>query len=266
MKRRKDIRQVRNYALYYGVGNANELAEFDLVIVEPLGQTKSNLTIMHQSKTIVIAYVSIMEIHPYHACFGILQDDDFLNANGQRLKNDAYNTYILDLRSTRWLGVLNHHIGNLLLNEDYDGIFLDTIGNVEMNHLPVGMQHIQKQAAISFIMQTRHIFPEAIIIQNNGLESLCLQAAPWLDAICWENPPFENKSSIKWMDMIITRLNQLKKENGIQTLLLLEQSDVEENNKASLAKKLANTNGFLVYVAPYQYVSSVNIERISRDV
>jgi hypothetical protein len=262
MMRREEIHQVRNYALYYGVGNENELAEFDLVIVEPLGQSRSNLRIMHQSRTMVIAYVSVMEIHPYHAFFGMLQDDDFLNVNGQRLKNEAYDTYLLDLSSTRWLGVLNHHIGKLLLNEDYDGVFLDTIGNIEMNIIPIGMQLIQEQAAISFIKQTRHIFPEAIIIQNNGLESLCLQVAPWIDAICWENPPFENNSSIKWMEMIITRLAKLKKENGIQTLLLLEQSDIEENNKASLAKKLAYNYGFLVYVAPLQYVSSVNIDSI----
>jgi polysaccharide biosynthesis protein PelA len=251
---------VRNYALYYGVGNENELAEFDLVIVEPLGQSRSNLRKMHQSRTMVIAYVSVMEIHPYHACFGMLQDDDFLNVNGQRLKNEAYGTYLLDLRSTRWLGLLNHHIGKLLLHDAYDGIFLDTIGNVEMNQLSIGVQHIQEQAAISFIKQTRNVFPEAIIIQNNGLESLYLQVAPWIDAICWENPPFENNSAKKWMDMIITRLDKLKKEKGIQIMLLLEQSDIEENNKTSLAKKLAFTYGFLVYVAPFQYVSRVNIE------
>jgi endo-alpha-1,4-polygalactosaminidase (GH114 family) len=266
MKRREEMHQVRNYALYYGVGKANELAEFDLVIVEPLGQTLSNITLMHQSGTIVIAYISVMEIHPDHACFEMLQDEDFLITNGQRLKNESYGTYLLDLRSSRWLGLLNHHIGKLLLHDAYDGIFLDTIGNVEMNQLSIGVQLIQEQAAISFIKQTRNVFPEAIIIQNNGLESLCLKVAPWIDAICWENPPFENNSAKKWMDMIITRLDTLKKEKGIQTMLLLEQLDLEENNKTSLAKKLAYTYGFLVYVAPFQYVSRVNIENTPQEI
>jgi hypothetical protein len=262
MKSRLKMEQLNNYALYYGTGKEAELANFDLAIVEPLGQTRSSIQFMHEKETLVIAYISVIEIHPTNLLFGLLKDEDFLSMNGQRLMNKEYGTYLLDLHSTRWIGLMNHHIGKLLMNELYDGIFLDTIGNVGMHQIPQSIQFSQEEAAISWVKQIRNIFPETIIIQNNGLESLCLNVATWIDAICWENPPLEDHSSKEWNEVIITRLAQLKKEFGIQTLLLLEQINDEESNKRRLAREVASTYDFLVYFAPYQYVSNVNIENV----
>ena len=79
MKSRLKMEQLNNYALYYGTGKETELANFDLAIVEPLGQTRSSIQFMHEKETLVIAYISVIEIHPTNLLFGLLKDEDIEN-------------------------------------------------------------------------------------------------------------------------------------------------------------------------------------------
>jgi endo-alpha-1,4-polygalactosaminidase (GH114 family) len=251
------LQEAKKYALYYGTGRAEALLEYDLAVVEPLGQNKTTVERMQQANTIVIGYVSVMEIHPSHLHFNRLKAEDFLVVNGQPCINEAYGTYLLDLRSKRWLGMLNHQIGNLLLHTGYDGIFLDTIGDVEMRMIPPGLQIHQIQAAVRWMEQLRVIFPEHILVQNNGLEVLCLQTAPWIDAICWENPPFGVNSALEWMEETFNRLDQLQQKHLFKTLLLFEQASADMKPIQLLIEQAAKKYKFLSYIAPAEYVSDV---------
>lgn len=50
-----------------------------------------------------------------------------------------------------------------------------------------------------------------ILIQNNGLESVYLETAPYIDGICWGNPPFSLTESDALTVHMIQHLTFLQK-------------------------------------------------------
>jgi polysaccharide biosynthesis protein PelA len=159
----------------------------------------------------------MMEIAAFDPLFTYLHDSDFLrNEQGIPVKNDSYDTFMLDLCSTRWHGLLHHRIGRLLTKGRYDGVFLDTIGNVEMLEIPEALRARQFQAAIQLVEEIREYHADCVLIQNNGLNALCLETARHLDGICWENPAFHISSALDWSNGVSRKLKSLSNTEGIR--------------------------------------------------
>jgi hypothetical protein len=257
MDRKTLFQKAKNFGLYYGTGKTEELSRFDIAIVEPLGQNASSIDELRSNKTLVFGYISIMEISAGSKEFFLLSDRDFLNINGQVIKNTDYSTFLLDLTCEKWKRLLIHNIGRLFVQSGYDGVFLDTIGNVESAAFPPAVAASQLSAAAGIVTEIRKNYPGHLIIQNNGLEKLCLLTSRLIDGICWENPPIGLPKSQSWMDAVGGRLNELKNASGLKTLVLIEEnhaSGLDNDKVLEFSKK----NGYLTYFAPYRYISKVN--------
>lgn len=254
----------KNFSLYYGLGREDELAAFDVAIVEPAGQSDASVIRMQKSGTLVLAYLSIMEISPTDPQVRMLKTEDFLYVDGQPVINREYRNFLLDLRSRRWLGLLFHKIGKYIVQSGYDGLFLDTIGDVESVELNFGARDLQLMAAVDFLRRIRSMYPSLILVQNCGLERLCYFSAQYINGLCWENPPLDRNACRPWVEMIINQLEQLKKKYGTKVLLLLEgkvgiaEYDQPVGNNYRMALRIANKNDFLLYRAPFRYVRGVN--------
>jgi hypothetical protein len=255
MKRRQRFQQAGSYALYYGQGEEERLSRYQIAIVEPLGQTMETVRRLQAAGTLVVAYVSVVEVADYDESFHLLTNEDFiLDKDDRPLRNEAFNTYMMDLRSVKWLGLLHHRIGSKLLRNGYDGVFLDTIGNVEMEYPRIPQRHEQIAAAAQFVRRLRELFPEHIIIQNNGLNELCMQTAPWIDGLCWENPDFVNPRSVAWANAVAERIGLLSETYGLRVLLLSERGEGIRQRMAQLTQQIALSRGFLWYEAAPQYL------------
>jgi polysaccharide biosynthesis protein PelA len=257
--KKEDMAKARNYVLYYGHGREEELSRFDLAVVEPSGHDADSIHKLKDNGTLVFAYISVMEIQTWSPEFGLLKDTDFLEVNGQKLMNCDYGTYIMDLTSDRWKSLLLHKAGRMLLQYGYDGLFLDTIGDVEMPVIPAHMQTIQMSAAVNLLVLLRKDFPDSLIIQNNGLEKLCLYTADLIDGICWENPPFVRKECIPWVEIVVLQLEMLKTSKSLSILLLTEaKTDTATGKNSELCKHISTEKGFLFYCAPEGYINGIN--------
>lgn len=256
MNRRDHFQKAKNYVLYYGAGKVNKMTDYDIAIVEPLGQTVNDVEHLKRFNTLVIAYISIMEVSPDNPVFQLLQEEDFLTINGEKIKKEAFETYLLDLQSKRWQGILHHQIGKIIHHSGYDGIFMDTIGDVEGHDLPYPLQQEQMKHAVHLVSSLRRLFPEHILIQNNGLEQLCLQTADYLDGICWENPPFGRKTSETWTAKIVKRLSMLRSKYGIRSFILVDEDVNHRYPIANItARTVADREGFLFYKTRGQYLT-----------
>jgi len=249
INKRQRFKQIKNFFLYYGIGKAEESSQFDLAIVEPQGQNKESIEIMQSAGTLVIAYVSVVEIFEGFPYYKLLKDEDFLKIDNKPVMNKEFNTYLIDLKSERWSSILMHHIGNLILNENYDGIFLDTIGDVEFSIFNEKLQGQLICNAVELIVKIRNLYKDIIIIQNNGLNKLIESTSKLIDGICWENPIFGNPESADWMEYVIHKLSTLSKEDGIKVLLLYEEKNFakEELITIKYAEKIAENNKFLIW-------------------
>lgn len=95
-------------------------------------------------------------------------------------------------------------------------------------------------------------------VQNNGLESVYLETAPYIDRICWGNPPFSLAKSDVWTVHMIQHLTFLQRKFHVKVFLLLEESLERETQAYELAKDIAKKRDFLLFNAPKDYVEDVN--------
>jgi len=256
----------QNYAVYYGSGMTEELSQFDLVIVEPEGQSEASVRLMQQSGALVLAYLSVMEIPPAAPEVKFFRRTDFLSKEGCLMTNPVYGNLLADLRSKRWMGLLFQKAGRLVTQGGYDGLFLDTIGNVEDKGIPGNLRDLQLMAAVDIVREMRKRFPLHIIVQNSGLEKLCMFTSAYINGICWENPPLTEKIRKPYTEAIVNRLAGLRKQYGIKILMLSEDKEPAGNcickvepDSFRYARELIEQRGFLWYRAPYNYVSGINL-------
>lgn len=253
LNRKQKLAAAQSYALYYGVGCAEDLAKFDVAIVEPAGQTTQSLKRMQESGTLVVAYLSIMEIADYAEEYRLLQRQDFLMKKNEIMKNEQYDTYIVDVRSPLWQEILVQKASGLL-QKGYDGLFLDTIGDVENLAIPSDTRDELIMSVLGILRNIKKASSGHVLIQNSGLERLCLYTASLLDGICWENPPITTRENEAWVKTMQQRLKQLQKEHGLKVLMLFEDDMVIEVGEE---KKKAEEQGFLFYQASKGYVTGV---------
>ena len=254
MSKRHRFSLANNYALYYGQGQDELLSRFDVAVVEPAGQNKSAIQRLKDAGTLVLSYLSIMEIHSWSPEFKLLRDEDFLSFDGKPLMNNAYGTFMTSLASKRWQDIIYHRAGSLIFNSEYDGVFLDTIGDIEWPVIPESIRKQLIQGYMDFISRLRQLKSDLIIVQNNGLERLSSYSSGLIDGICWENPRFMDSDSMQWTEGMLDSLLGIRKESGIKIMLLMEE---QEEHVHSIPKK-AIDNGFLLYIAPKGYISGVN--------
>jgi endo-alpha-1,4-polygalactosaminidase (GH114 family) len=249
ISKRQRFKKVNNFALYYGVGNEKYLSNYDVAIVEPQGQKQASIKEMQACGSLVIAYVSVMEVFEAFPHYKLLKEEDFLKIGNQPVINKEYNTYLVDLNSKRWKSILIHYIGDLFYNYKYNGIFLDTIGDVEFNIFSEKLQERLIDAAEKLLKEIRSLFEDIILIQNNGLNKLIAKTFPLIDGVCWENPMFKDYSSTTWEGSMVNKLKYLSEKNQLKILLLYEEKQLSKKDlEANLvAKKIAGESKFLLY-------------------
>lgn len=248
--------KARNYVLYYGKGNSGKMAGYDIAIIEPSAQTAKDIAMLKDMNTLVIGYVSMMELAPFHNMYSMVMEEDFLKVNGEKMYKSEYDTYLLNLKSKRWQGLLFHHIGKLLLHDGYDGIFMDTIGDVEAPILPEVERNTQVDQASEIVGRLRELFPGHLLIQNNGLERLFLKTAEHIDGICWENPIFTYQESHEWCQFVLGRLIDMQKKHKTRAFLLHENNQIRLAPSAGItAQAIADKHEFLYYEAAQNYLA-----------
>jgi len=243
--------KARNFTIYYGSGNEEKIAKYDVAIIEAKGHLPEQVRIIQAGKCLCIGYMSIIEVNPSDYRFRYLKEEDFIKCNGKPEINTTYGNYLVDIRSKRWQDILMHEAGRLIEGFGYDGIFLDTIGNVENPNVVKEYGSLLIDESVLFLEKLRSRYPNHIIIQNNAVEKLIQFTSGIVDGICWENPPISQKSSRLWFDEIIYRLNKVKDGDKLKILVVLESDNPDDARKLHLFDEL----GYLTYLSPVNYLS-----------
>lgn len=253
---RERLKGIDRFTVFYGRGEVERLKEFPLVIVEPQGQSRESVTLLHQAGTLVIAYVSVMEIA--RGSFdeaGEIRDEDYLYLDGKRLVNREYGNELIDLRSSRWRRILIRSL-SVLKEEGYDGFFLDTIANAEYDEMiPIGRRE-QLKAAVDLVREIRLQFPDMILIQNNGLQELVDQTAKYIDGVCWENPPYREAREHRWFRSMIHKLHRMSHRDQMKVFVLVNSEEKGSSPELNAFRRLCKEHGFLFALEKEGYGAS----------
>lgn len=250
MDRRSKLLNAQKFTVYYGKDDIDLLREYDIAVVEPAALNDSQTQNIQNFETMVIAYLSFLEIPHWSSLLTYLADDDFIHIEGVKLINPEYGNYCANLSSAKWQQILLHKVSELLTLRSFDGVFLDTIGFLEYDQIPLEIQDIQIRSAQSILRRIRGRFPDHILIQNGGLSEVIYSTKSYIDGICWENPCWEKQG--QWSHNVAYYLAELQHCLGLKVFLLFENADIHSPSYMK-AKELEEKNGFLIFNAANSY-------------
>ena len=251
MEPRKALLECRNYVLYYGSGKEDEISKFDLAVLEPKARAAGALRAIKDNGVITLGYLSALEPEPGED-ISYLTGADLIRTACGPLTDKTTGNLILDPRSKRCSDRMLRKTG-MLMKAGFDGIFVDTIGDVE--HPLLKQDNEFMLAARDLLISVRNAWPEAVICQNSGLERLKEFSRGLVDAYCWEN--HNNAPRNEWFFETLSWLEQLK---GTRILLLGQERSagfVGERERDMAERGFVP--GFMSYLAPRDYVAGVNV-------
>lgn len=251
----------RNFAVFYGRMGEEQLSCFQTVILEPSGHTPEAIQRIRSQGTLVLAYLSMLEIPPWSPDRSYLCGKDYLQQNGSPLIYESSGNYWVDFRSRNWSNLLLHKISYFLSHLEYDGIFFDTLGDVEEAAFPFHLREETITAVRRMLDRVREVFPRHILVQNGGTQRIIYDTAPYLDGICWENP-LGGPDPEPVTCLLLYNLKKIKDEYNIQILMLIEN----EHNNIPAARKIAADNNFLFYHADCGYSGRINTDLITDSI
>lgn len=159
--------ELRWLCLYGDTARTEDLAEFDLLILEP--DRHPPLDRLAEKGKLMIGYLSVGEVNrsrPYYR--DVLAENIVLEANPRW--PDAS---LVDIRDKRWAKRLIEDIVPAILRQGFSGVFLDTLDNAAFLEArdPVRFAGM-RAAAVRLVKALRAHYPRMTIVLNRGFDLL----------------------------------------------------------------------------------------------
>jgi hypothetical protein len=228
------LSHIESYMIYYGTVNEqiiNSLKEYDMVVIEPQHFTKQAVNDLQSAGTIVIGYISVMEWPSWNKKRqAALYPSDFYLHQQQRQYFPEWDSYLMDLRQNHYRQVLLDEIANQISSKSMDGIFLDTVGDIEDHLEESDAANGMLYGYLELLKAVKSCYPRLSLIQNRGFY-VVEWSAPYLDGFVWENW----QGALIKNDWVQDQLGVLKplRKAGLQLFSVTcypQYSDVRESN------------------------------------
>lgn len=235
------LKPFNSYAVYYGQAGEEILSRFDLAIVDPGGRSPAGVQRLKERGAAALAYVSALEV-PRRPDTG--PPGNVLIHNGRPASNEEFNNWVLDPRlpptRRRFLDLAER-----ALALGFDGIFVDTIGDVEDHRFPPELSGELLPAAAWLVAETARQHPNCVLVQNWGLFGLLPLTVHHLDGVCWEDFPFRQIGPLPSLHPGIRRLNSLQNRTSLRVLAL--NQGITDPSDRLRAVETAERCGFIWY-------------------
>ena len=232
---------IRNYVVYYGAGRLDDLARFDLAIIDPSTLTPGEVAELEGRGTLVVGYLSVGEISPNDPWI----TDGTVPKSWILGRNRNWGSLFVDAGQQGWRDLMTAETGKLL-DYGFDGVFLDTVDTA------TDVQPTSVPGMIQLIEGLRAAYPDALLVQNRGFE-IAEQVAPSIDAVM-----FEDLSTSYDFDTLTylrvdnsgeaDRMVALHDRTGLP-ILSLDYAPPEDRRTAARAVRIARGYGFVPAVS-----------------
>lgn len=237
------LAHLSSFACYYGSGRLIDLAAYDLVILQPLQYTRSQIEALQQAGVICLAYLSLGELPEWAANPAWRLIDP---RTGLATHNPTWGTIYLDCRLPAWQEQILDVSAPALLAGGFAGLFLDTLDVQESFPMT-------RPGVAELVQRLRTAFPSILLAANRGF-SLLEQVAPALDAFVFEafttycrdgRYAAWTGSDLEWTERKAAELTAIC--DG-RPLLALDYGAPKDDKLRRLAKTRAAEHNFLSFV------------------
>lgn len=251
-------KKINNWVCVYNENaSLNNIKKFDLAILD--ADAHPDLAELKKSNTILIGYVSLGEVGEYRWYWKLIYDKPWVLD-----KNPNWGGHMIDVRSLEWHNFVIEKIIPKIMDQGFDGIFLDTIDNAEYleKYYPKKNYPNAQESMVTLIRALRKNFPSIYIIVNRGF-SILDKIGPVIDGVVAETifSSFDFKTSRYRLLTLAEYSTNLKllydaKRKFNFAVFTLDYSNPK--NKANIRKiiKKSRDHGFI------PYISTINLDSI----
>ncbi len=235
--------------------NPQDLVKFDLIVLD--ADSHPDLRLLKTNNALLIGYLSLGEVGDYRWYWPEIKDKPWVLA-----KNPTWDSRMIDVRSKEWQNMVLNKIIPRILQDGFNGLFLDTIDNAEYleKYHPQQTLPGSEAAMVQLIKRIRTTFPGIYLIVNRGF-SLTEKIAASVDAIVAESlfseVNFDKNTvqlrSIADISPIIKKLSRAANRFHLQ-ILTLDYFDKQKPENIDKLITSARQNGFV------PYISTVNLQ------
>ena len=249
----------RSFVVYYGRGPLPGIESYDIAILEPDGWTTPMHRQLKAAHVNTLAYLSAFEVPPWRFEQTGLLPGDLVHVGGQRWVKEPFGNWLARPDSPRWREYLERRV-EFLYRQGWDGLFVDTLGDVEDEHLADQAGWLVPAMA-DLVRHLRVRFPERPLVVNNGLFQLVPLIAPYIDGVCWEGDLTPDTLRQPWAQAVLEYLGRAHQEQGWVNFMLTHIT----GTALSVAQRLlrfsedADRYGFLSYAAPTDYAAGIRL-------
>jgi uncharacterized protein (TIGR01370 family) len=241
---REQIGSIGNYVVYYGAGRLDDLARFDLAIIDPATLTPDEVRDLESRGTLVIGYLSVGEIDgndPWLA-------DGTVPRSWILGRNKNWGSLFVDANQAGWRDLMTQQAGQLV-DYGFQGIFLDTVDTA------IDVAPETEPGMIQLIRGLRTTYPDALLVQNRGFD-IAEQVAPSIDAVMFEDLStsydFTHAEYIRVDNSgEARRMVDLHDRTGL-LILALDYADPSDRVTVARAVRIARSYGFIPAVSVIQ--------------
>ncbi|SHG94449.1 putative glycoside hydrolase [Tepidibacter thalassicus] len=219
---------IKNFIIYYGkIDNKKikDLSKYSLAIIEPRNITKNQVISLKKMGVEVLGYISVVEQNENNIEFSSLKDSWFYKPNGKKIRIDKWQSWYMDIRKKDYQNFLLEQIYLHVIDKKLDGIFFDTVGDIDDSNWIQKDKNEMREAYQTFLFRIKNNYKNLKIIQNWGFETAkkCLDN---LDGIMWEGFSFELLKKDQWTK---NRFEEIKKTNLDFYVVSPVKEDINKN-------------------------------------
>ncbi|MFN8421293.1 MAG: endo alpha-1,4 polygalactosaminidase [Anaerolineae bacterium] len=237
---RQRIKAIKDYVVYYGKGRIDDLARFDLAIIQPDTLTAAEISQLKAKGTLVISYLSVGEAEPGREWYS----DGRVNPRWLLGRNNNWGSYFVNANEQGWQKLMVELTGEFLA-KGFDGVFLDTVDTVDV-------YPDTKAGMIKIVQSLREAYPDALLVQNRGF-TIIEDVTSAIDGVMFESLTGSydfNKKEYIYADnsFLAKQMVELSKRTGI-VILALDYAPPDNPAMAYVAVQAARKYGFVSAVS-----------------
>jgi len=255
-------------AIFYGANPpASSLSQFDRLILESENIRPSELLKLKQHGSDTFAYLSIGEVGPHRSW------KDQIDPTWTMGVNTSWDSTVMDMTSQGWNQFVMQRV-DLLLQQGYDGLFLDTMDSYQIYAKDPATRGAQENGLANLIYQIKLRHPEIKLIANRGFEVMD-QVGGYMEAVAaeslfsrWNNEAGSYQavpeSDREWL---YGKLVEVKNKHSVD-VISIDYVDPKDRDKAREVARQIAALGVIPWVSnpSLDYVGISNIEVTPREV
>ncbi|MGB3366633.1 MAG: putative glycoside hydrolase [Acidaminobacteraceae bacterium] len=186
-----------------------KLSRYSVVIVEPRNISREQIVKLKEHGAIVYGYTSVIEQNESNNSFDNLQESYFYMPSGEKIIQKKWNSFYMDIRVEKYQAFLNNEIKNEIIYKELDGVFFDTVGDIDDSNWNEYDKLMMRRSYAEFLKKLKLTYKNIKIIQNWGIQTAYKHSSNYIDGIMWEGFSFELLNTDKWSKDRYKEINEM---------------------------------------------------------